>query len=250
MKKQAIFFAALMAIVSSCGNSNTSSDGIFGEIPVVQEKINKEAEEELKKTLGIEGDLEDADQLKELSPTEVVGLMSDMLNKNSMKLKLATSEIREKMKGENIPYVLGDSLDYSIEKDVTIKEVTIKEGETIINAEADIVFQKDINRVSALKFYYLVDDGETALLRGDKYIYLTKAYGFEEVPSKQSLWGGTLCNIKKGDKMHIEFKIESDGGPIIMSRCKRLKFITLKEYNDNINVKETINNILKEYVDK
>lgn len=214
MKKQAMILAALITIISSCGNSITSSDGIFGEIPVLQEKITEEAKEEVKETLDIEGDIEDAEQLKELSPAEAFGLMRDVLNKCSMKLKLATSEIREKMKGQSIPYALGDSLDYTIDKDVTIKEVTIKDGETIINAETDIVFQKDLNRVSSLKFYYLVDDGETALLRGDKYIYITKKYGFEEVPSRQSLWGGTLCNIKKGDKMHIDFKITSDGGPI------------------------------------
>ncbi len=210
MRKQITILSvatALMAMIS-CGNSSVPSDGIFGEIPA---KLN------------------------------------ELVKDPNADIKEATAEIREKMKGQTIPYEMGDGLEYTIDKAPVIEEVKMTDGRPTIVAEMDVVFNKDLNGVNDHVIYYFLVDDDQPLKAENSGILLTDEFGFEKLPAeKSSLWEQNKYNIKKGDKMHRTLFINQiNVVPILLSKYKKLKFVSKDEF-DNTDVNANAASIMKE----
>jgi len=250
MRKQITILSvatALMAMIS-CGNSSVPSDGIFGEIPAKMYELEKELESKAKEKLGLDDDAElSADDLSNLSRQEIVATFGELHTKYKLQLVAAIAEANKKMKGKELPYEMGDSLDYTIDKAPVISEVKLKNGNPVITAELDVVFKNDMYDVTYFNFYYFLVDGDMPLKAEKKYVYITKEHGFEKQPdNKTSLWASSRYMIKKGEKLHMELEINEKGVvPALLSRCKKLKFVMKNEYN-RTDVNANVESIMKE----
>lgn len=250
MRKQITILsvAAILLVMVSCGNNKVPSDGIFGEIPVKMYELEKELESKAKEKLGLDDDAElSADDLSNLSRQEIVSTFGELHTKYKLQLVAAIAEANKKMKGKELPYEMGDSLDYTIDKAPVITEVKLKNGNPVITAELDVVFKNDMYDVTYFNFYYFLVDGDMPLKAEKKYVYITKEHGFEKQPdNKTSLWASSRYMIKKGEKLHMELEINEKGVvPALLSRCKELKFVMKNEYN-RTDVNANVESIMKE----
>lgn len=249
MKKKIILFAAAVMAMASCigyGNS-LPDDGIYGEIPGIIQKTKNEMEAELQKKLGIkDNDFDKA--LKNLSTSEAIVLMIAISTEQKEKIKKATADAFESMKGKELPYVMGDSVPYTIDNGVTITEMQYNNYITV-TAAMDVTMQQEMT-VSSVYFYFLVENDTTALIQDYKSIRINEDMGFKVKHIKDDWFSYDNYVIKKGDKLHVDFTFSSgDCTPDLMASCKRLKFVTEKEYLLN-SASRTVKRILKEREEK
>lgn len=246
MKKTIFTLALAILTMASCSDDSKklSNDGIYGEIPGIIQEIKNKFQAEIDEQLGAIEDAKHSSKMSLAQSFALVMVVSAMETEYYDKVEEATADALGAMKGKELPFVMGDSVPYTIDKGVTITDIKYARSEGIaINAAMDITMQQEVT-TNCLYFYLLVENDTTALIKSYKYIDITKDMGFEVYPDK-----GWMSNdkyiIKKGDKLHVDFKFTSNKcNPKMMASCKRLKFVTEKEYNRN-NVDKTVKDILQ-----
>lgn len=254
MKKQFSILSVTVVLLAmvSCENKSIETDGIFGEIPAKMFELEEESKTSIKDELGIDVDREMTreEMTAIISNQETSAKLNEIHEKYRAKLNTETSELCEKMKGNTLPYEMGDNLDYSFEKAPVIKEVQMTNGNPKIIADMDIIFTNDINGVSDYAFNYFLTDGEMPLKAEKGGVLITKELGFEEqAVEKPSLWAPRKYNIKKGNKMHVTLVINNNAVvPVLLAKYKKLKFVSENEYiqtDVNANAKRVLEEIKK-----
>jgi len=249
MKKTILILAAAFLATVSCSDSKKlPDDGIYGEIPGIMQELSDKIEAEMYEAFGKNKEGDKSVQEK-TSFAEALALAMILQNEYEERFNAAAGGVIESMKGKKLPFVMGDGVPYTIDKDVTITNIKYGSKGITINAEMDVTMQQEVIS-DFVRFYFLVETDTTALIQSSKSVEIKPDMGFKAKPADEEFFHYNKYIIKKGDKLHVDFDFCSEKcTPEMMAMCKRLKFVTEEEYNRS-NVSKTVKKMLKAQKEK
>lgn len=214
--------ACMATALVSCGDS--SSDGMFGEIPQLYEDAQISM---IKKAKSEFGDIKEIE--KESDGLKLLSMMKEAMEKADEKAK----PLAEAMKGKTIPYTVSDSLPFRIVSDITIQEVKLpsfnligNDDQTRIKTEFDIVL-KDTIKGQYVSLYYFLSGNKGNITTGSESVSGGKKIHSEQIKTENSWWPQTIYYLVPGDTLHVEARIYAPDAPAkIAGQCKTLNFDT------------------------
>lgn len=237
----AIFAMAIM----SCSDSKNDlpTDGIFGEVPRIIQKYKDEMKEDLKDKFGVKDGKLDVEG--KASTGEMLAYIIAKGMEYQEKVKESTADISKSMSGRKLPYVLSDSLPYTVDGDVIISKMEVKGKGISTSAGVDITLKEDIEADMVCIYIHMGND-TIDLISCKEQVRITNEMGYEKVENEKNYCFSNKYKIPKGSKFHFDFTIKTETtNPYVLAMCKQIKFVTEKKYYERTPDKN-LRRILKE----